>query len=63
MISLILPKLTRSSVARDGMMTFAPWSGFSQPDRFLPETTQGENAAFNRNPANFRNPNQFEVPL
>jgi len=45
------------------MMTFAPLAGFSQPDRFLPETTQGESAAFNRNPANFRNPNQFVVSI
>jgi hypothetical protein len=43
------------------MMTFAPLAGFSQPDRFLPETTQGGSAAFYRNPTNFRNPNQFVV--
>jgi hypothetical protein len=38
-------------------------AGVSSPDRFLTQTTQGENAAFNRNPANFRTSKHFEVAI
>src|ERR1700749_1875501 len=53
MISLILPKLIRSAVARDGMFTFSQCPACAGPFIFN-LTTQGKSAAFDSELAKFQ---------
>src|SRR5882672_3619719 len=53
MISLILPKLTRS-VALDGILTLITVDRFCLPVRYFSQTTQGKNSVFTANLPDFK---------
>src|ERR1700743_909203 len=61
MISLILPKLIRSAIARDGMFTFSQWTDLRRSVHFQLNDTRQERCRFATNLPKLKSPQAISM--